>query len=536
MKNLIFRAAWVGLISMIFFVSPPVSSAVWKPIIGIPKPPFGIDEVAPVLPSPWNSDVSGYYYVQSGGANSGNGYPGNPRSQIPNPVPAGAVVVISGTYTTKHEEGDAITINGTSAKPVFIKGGSSSSHGVFNQKVEFIGSYYIIEYMDGAWSNSSGNGKLNFGGDHGVVRHGDFRGDTDDGIGGVNTDGSYMVIWDSSIHDSGNLSATYDQDNHGTAIGAGDHIWIVHNRYYANSGDGIQLNGNTNSDIQYVYIGGNISHGNKQTGMWTKNATDVIFSQNTVFGHRESNSSMGDGMGMQYAPEYVWFIFNTIYDNECGIRLASDSGGAGTHHYIIGNLIYNIHKRSPYNIDDSWETAAIAVWGSTYTEVVNNTIWDVDAGINSPRDKGTLNIVNNILGSPTISGANTVWYYVEALKNSSTGSNNLFGLNSRIKIGSSSTYSYDQVGWPNGLQSGSPGFIDQVGGNYNIAVDSPAKDAGALYQVYSVYQQRYGIDIAKDIAQRPRPQGAGWDIGAYEYSTSAVGSPPQPPRNLKVLN
>jgi hypothetical protein len=402
--------------------------------------------------------------------------------------------------------------------------------------VEFIGSYYIIEYMDGAWSNSSGNGKLNFGGDHGVVRHGDFRGDTNDGIGGVNAFGSYMVIYDCYIHHSGNVNAIYDQDNHGTTA-AGDHLWIVYNHYHANSGDGIQLNGDSNSSIQYAYIGGNISHGNKQTGMWTKKATDVIFSQNTVYGHRMSSSSMGDGMGMQYAPEYVWFIFNTIYDNECGIRLASDSGGAGTHHYIIGNLIYNIHKKSsPYDINNSWETAAIAVWGSTYTEVVNNTIWDVDAGINSPRDRGALNIVNNILGSPTISGANTIWYYVSALKNSSTGSNNLFGLNSRIKIGSSSTYSYDQVGWPNGLQSGSPGFIDQVGGNYNIAVDSPAKDAGVLYQVYSVYQQRYGIDIAKDIAQRPRPQGAGWDIGAYEYSTSAVGSPPQPPRNLRVLN
>jgi hypothetical protein len=387
--------------------------------------------------------------------------------------------------------------------------------------------------MDGRWSNASGNGKLNFSGNHGVVRHGEFRGDSDKGVGGVNPGGSYLVIWNCSIHHSGDVLADYDQDNHGTGIYEGDHIWVVHNTFYANSGDGIQLNGGDNTKLRYVFIGGNVSHHNKQTGMWTKQASDVIFSQNRVYGHRESNSSMGDGMGMQYGPEYVWFIFNTIYDNECGIRLASDSGGAGKYHFIIGNLIYDIHK-TPYDTNNSWETAAVAVWGSTYTEVVSNTIWDVDSGINSPRDRGYINIVNNILGKPFVAGANTVWFSEPQLKERSLGANNLFETGSRIKIGSANVFSYDQVGWQNVYSTDSPGFLDPTEGNYDITAGSPAVGRGADNSVYAVFRDRYGIDISKDIVQRMRPQGGEWDIGAYEYPTSSDG-PPQAPRNVHIL-
>ena len=51
--------------------------AAWSPIIGIPEPPFGINEIAPATPIPWNSDTSGFYYVcQScpGTTNSGRTY------------------------------------------------------------------------------------------------------------------------------------------------------------------------------------------------------------------------------------------------------------------------------------------------------------------------------------------------------------------------------------------------------------------------------------------------------------------------------
>ncbi|MCG8488898.1 MAG: hypothetical protein MI756_15595, partial [Chromatiales bacterium] len=97
------------------------------PPLGVPAPDFGIDNVAPALPTNWGSNQDGFYYVRSGGGNSGNGYPDDPRSTIPDPIPAGSVVVIEGTYTTKHES-NPLTANGTSDQPVYIRGIDEANH------------------------------------------------------------------------------------------------------------------------------------------------------------------------------------------------------------------------------------------------------------------------------------------------------------------------------------------------------------------------------------------------------------------------
>jgi len=71
---------------------------------------------------------------------------------------------------------------------------------------------------------------------------------------------------------------------------------------------------------------------------------------------RFSSSAYGAGMGFQYAPERVWFLYNKVYDNEYGIALSSNSGmGFGTESYFIGNLIYNNHYDSVYH-GDSWDS------------------------------------------------------------------------------------------------------------------------------------------------------------------------------------
>jgi hypothetical protein len=45
----------------------------------------------------------------------------------------------------------------------------------------------------------------------------------------------------------------------------------------------------------------------------------------------------------------------------------------------------------------------------------------------------------------------------------------------------------------------------------------PAIDNGRILAAYDYFQSLYEIDIKKDIEGRSRPQGADWDIGAYEY-------------------
>src|SRR5262249_31146512 len=123
--------------------------------------------------------------------------------------------------------------------------------------------------------------------DHAVLRGNDIHGALDHG--GVDVDSfntstvNYVVIYGNTIHDNGDANATTDQDVHGIAVGPRvSNLWIVDNEIYRNSGDGIQINaGQANqATTHHIYLGRNRSHHNKQSGMWTKQAVDVIFSQN----------------------------------------------------------------------------------------------------------------------------------------------------------------------------------------------------------------------------------------------------------------
>src|SRR5262249_42954721 len=146
-----------------------------------------------------------------------------------------------------------------------------------------------------------------------------------------------------------------------------------------------------------IYVGRNVAHHNKQSGFWTKQAVDVILSQNVCYAHRPGNSSFGACMGMQYSPERVWFISNHIHDSEYGIAIAGDSDrGFGQSSVILGNVIHNIHHVSPYNPQTGWSQAGIMLAGGMMRLVMNNTIHDVDAGITSPIGAVT-HIHNNII-------------------------------------------------------------------------------------------------------------------------------------------
>jgi hypothetical protein len=74
----------------------------------------------------------------------------------------------------------------------------------------------------------------------------------------------------------------------------------------------------------------------------------------------------------------------------------------------------------------------------------------------------------------------------------------------------------------NNLQS-DPGFVNAAGDNFRIATaGSPAIDTGVGLRA-----------VTTDFDKRPRPQGARFDIGAYEYT----GSAPRPlsaPTNLRI--
>jgi hypothetical protein len=66
----------------------------------------------------------------------------------------------------------------------------------------------------------------------------------------------------------------------------------------------------------------------------------------------------------------------------------------------------------------------------------------------------------------------------------------------------------------NNRENADPGLVNPTGYDFHLRADSLAIDSGATVQVPTDYEGR------------ARPQGSGYDIGAYEYSSSGISSLP----------
>jgi hypothetical protein len=200
---------------------------------------------------------------------------------------------------------------------------------------------------------------------------------------------------------------------------------------------------------------------------------------------------------------------NTIWNN--GLSGGSGINCDGVDESVISNnLLYNNHASgiSLYAIDGAH--------GSSNNEVYNNTIVMAPNSrfvINIPNDGGGKkppinNVVkNNILYTPD-AGHGSVLIY----KTKPTGFHsdfnivvNVFSLNndtSTLSLAKWQSHGYDVhslIATPAEL------FVDPANNNYQLKPGSPAIDAGTTLTA-----------VPNDIAKVPRPQGAGYDIGAYE--------------------
>ncbi len=489
-------------------------------INGIPDPSFGIGEAHTMYagrtynfgsgPSPYPNAGNGPFthYVDNShplATDSSNpfGSPTRPRRSIPLNLSAGAVVEVHGG---PYAQGGVLSGNGLATQPIFIRGVNQAQRPIFTTALQIQGSYLIVENIELThWSSGNQTG-VDFSGHHLVLRgsevHHDVRAIADARCcsSGINIDNSSdIVVYGNKVHDNGNVNATTDEDHHGIHPSEGaSNVWIVDNEMYRNSGDGLQINaGNLSlmNTTHHIFVGRNIAYQNKQTGFWSKFATDVIFSQNIAYNHHPSDSSPGAGMGWQYGPERLWFLFNLIFDTDLGITSATRDGpggrGLGQNYYFIGNIIHDIH--SPPS--DGWQTGI----GIRFTDeeggskfLLNNTVFDVDGGIYSYRGSAELRLINNLLGG--FSRLSPI--FVENTQSMIVQSSNLLNA---------------QAGW----------FINSGAGDFHLSPSSPAIDAGqqgGLQAVLDEFHTRYGVPINMDFDGRARPQGQAIDVGALEVS------------------
>jgi hypothetical protein len=506
----------------------------WAPPVGIPAPEFGIGEEGPPAPNPWIGPVAGFYYVDgsvSYATDNGNafGSPAQPRATIPSPLPAGAVVELHGAYPVAHTSPRGVVARGTATAPVFIRGvGGDAARGGRVQATgcwEISGSWFVVENLE---FTSCGSVVILAPTDHGVLRKSDVHGTPRGGGVGVQSwngqQASNVVLWANQIHDNGDVAATYDQDVHGIAVGPNvHHLWVLENQLVRNSGDGIQINARGQAQqatTHHIYVGRNVAHDNKQSGFWTKQAVDVIFSQNQSFNHRPGNSSMGACMGGQYAPEYVWFIANVVADCDYGIQLASDNDGFGTQQFFIGNVITRIHDSiGRFSPGNTWQNCGISLPGGTDRFVLQNTMYDVDSGVCAANYVGVVHIYDNVIDRIRPDGFHVLFASDAVARASNRAQGNVFAPNFRLNVADRITESADAVGRKMQNQVvPSAGFVNPIAADFHLTGSSAARGNGTMHAlgVREIFMKRYGVALDRDVYGTPRARTAPSTSGAIE--------------------
>ena len=518
-----------------------ITVASWVSPLGIPMPAFGITQKHTMYegqtfdygsgPEPYRDAGNGPYthYVDknhSQATDSSNtfGTPSKPRRTIPSSsLPAGSVVEVHGgpyDYTV----GGRIPLysSGTAAKPVFVRGPSAADKATFTQDVRIYANYMIVENLE------CKNMAILAPADHAALRHCEI------GQGGgtalivdswsSGTYASHIVVYDLNVHDRGDMDADYDQDYHGVVVGKRvSNFWLLDSQIRRCSGSGLQINAGSESaqaDTHHLYAGRCFVEDTRQAGLFAKQCVDAVFSQNTIRDIRTTSWSKSKGLGFQYGPERVWFLFNKVTGCEFGVYGGSTSGmGFGTQIRIIGNELTDIHHQGAYDPSPSsgWTYAGVMVAGGGDIEIVGNTIRNVDTGISTPLNGASLRIRNNIIANVTESVGRAINIEHNTTASNSEMSHCLFddAPNGGVSIRWGGTV-YTSAGSFAGCLKADPRFVDPQGNDLRLQANSPAGNAGTSCGIYETFEDRYGLNIEFDLSGTPCGAPVVRDIGAHE--------------------
>lgn len=518
----------------------------WAPPIGIPMPPFGINEVA----GPPN------YYVDnsvncSDSSNGSHGSSNQPRCTIPTTLAAGDVVEVRGGpyYYNTSVSTPTITASGTSAHPIFIRGigqpiiksPCTVFQGCSGRDFTVFGSYYVLEgfvFSDGSTLAPA------IKGDHGVFRNNEVRNlQLPYGVGlsgGYGSTVDHMVVYHNHIHHNGNYLTTVDEKNHGIkfsndisyhAPNPPSYIWILDNDMHHNSGQSIQIGDDliswNHSDWpNHIYIGRNNFHQDRELALGIKQAEDVVISQNRVWGYGEEppnndgRAAIPGGMAAQrFGANRIWVIFNEVLDSVSGIRANGnneDPNFGPADAYIIGNLIHNVHSLH-YDPTDIWSSAGTALigWDDKFFNVLDNTIVDVDKCA-SYVAAGNYTMSGNLCKQSNVPMTDMYPTPCNTCTNSGAIDYAFYDPQARVAwYGVApiiSLLQFKALGQCARCQEGDA----MLDAGFRPRAGSPLLGANVRNPAYDTFAALYGLDIAVDFSGSPRPQSGIWSIGALE--------------------
>ncbi|MFW6155217.1 MAG: Ig-like domain-containing protein [Planctomycetota bacterium] len=557
----------------------------WQPPLGVPSPEFGVDQSHWMYtdpqytydygagPEPYRVGAKGPYthYVDNTHPDATDtdnalGTPDRPRLTLPLDLTPGSVVEVhGGPYTYHNYMGPrlGITGTGTAARPIFIRGTGHDAQAVFANEVRVRGSYMVLEYFRTDSFTDPDTGTLHEGllrvlnpSDHLAFRRGEasnlapldngFRAiwaivPVKESLGG-NSDSAFndnIVFYDNHVHH--NTPAPEDESGLHAICPSGNsrQIWIVDNHMEYNGEDGVQVfysPAYADHVADHIYIGRNVMHHNGENAVDIKQSSNVIISENLMYGYVPvsfPNGSGSDGVALaiHYQPVNVWVLANEIYDSYLGMR--SNGTDAG---YVIGNLIHDIHPGDDddYDPDTIWQSStAIIGWSNPEFHIACNTIYDVHSGISIPGGGDQSYFIHNNIIANLAQPSHHLGFSVSNVAEQSLVTHNLFyqpdgGVRIKWAGGTATDVAGFQAAagdraWAN-LET-DPRFVDAPAGDFRPSwptSPSPAVDAGTGIQAYvDLFDSLYGVDIAKDVVGVARPQRNGIDIGAFEAANTA---------------
>jgi len=202
------------------------------------------------------------------------------------------------------------------------------------------------------------------------------------------------------------------------------------------------------------------------------------------------------------------YIHNIVGD---GINFATVNAGSGKVE-AYNNLIVSVGKGpDPSNGSSNYACFMIDGINSGTVEIYNNTMYDcgsrrgsaaggIGAGVNTRLRNNIMYQIGSEVyleseyGDSMISGSNNLWYGVGNGPSQTTGNINA-----------------------------NPQFVS-VGSNFQLSASSPAINMGTTIST-----------LTMDMNGNYRPQGSGYEIGAYEYGSSSTPVTISVPTNLRVL-
>ena len=505
----------------------------YDPPTGIPAPSFGIVETVESVYG--SSDFYTYYvdntHPEATDTDNTHGSPERPRLTIPTTLAAGDVVQVhGGPYWP---EGDRFSFRGqgTESEPIMITGSQASTDPVLtnfvhipdarwtifeNFVIETDGNYGLelrplesdtpIHHVSIRFVTLVGSGRYRSGEQ--------FAAHSEDDTSPI----SDVVFYGNTSQNAGQWNAPEEDDTSCFSIQHNcSNVWILENVGYRSGGDGVILAHNAAFSTHHVYIGRNTFYENRENGVDIKEANDVVVSQNAIYSHRPVSSSQGEGIVVHYDPQNIWLLNNIIADCELGIVITGARDA-----WVVGNAIYNVnHTNTDWDPESAYSMGAgVHFRGDSSGGVVSNTFHACDTGVQLAAGTTSYALWNNIFSDR----AEPTGYDIKIPSSDIAAVTELdFSLFTGARVDWAGTV-HDVAG----LQSGparcascptdaDAAFEDAPVGDFHLTVDSPARDVGDEHAVYGVFEDRYSISIAEDIDELERPQGSGWDVGAYEF-------------------